>query len=144
MNAQTLVSLDNSKNYMRIKNTKWRSQFKPILVAKATAFKLCKHVRAQRIKHIKCTRSDQVSRNLNRRFAGKNYKLVKVIECSMQPCSSVPPASFATMTMGSNAPAISINQEQGSIFLIHDPADQTPSSMMYYYYYYYYFTITMT
>ena len=46
-----------------------------------------------------------------------------------QPCSSVPPASFGTMTMGSNAPAISINQEQGSTFLIHAPADQTPSMM---------------
>ena len=42
-----------------------------------------------------------------------------------QPRSSVLPASFATMTTGSNAPAI--NQEQG--FLIHDPADQTPSMM---------------
>ena len=45
------------------------------------------------------------------------------------PCSSVPPASFATMTTGSNAPATIINQEQGSTFLIHDPADQTPSTM---------------
>ena len=43
----------------------------------------------------------------------------------LQPHSSVLPASFATMTTGSNAPAI--NQEQGSAFLIHDPADQTPS-----------------
>ncbi|XP_065195672.1 uncharacterized protein LOC135827076 [Sycon ciliatum] len=42
-----------------------------------------------------------------------------------QPRSSVLPASFATMTTGSNAPAII--QEQG--FLIHDPADQTPSMM---------------
>ena len=42
-----------------------------------------------------------------------------------QPRSSVLPASFATMTTGSNAPAI--NQEHG--FLIHDPADQTPSMM---------------